>query len=111
MTPPPVEEINSRRGSDAPSVTVKEWRAFGDKMLECRALVCPEDEGGFAAYSLRLQGVASQGETENEAVENLADAFRETILAYEQLGTAVPWSDVEICRSDETKETWFLVDV
>jgi len=111
MTPPTIEEIDNRRGANSTTVIVKEWRTFGDRMFECRAVICPEEEGGFSAYSLRLPGVASQGETENEAVANLADAFRETVLAYEQLGEAIPWSDVEVCRSDKSKERWFLVDV
>jgi predicted RNase H-like HicB family nuclease len=50
----------------------------------------PCEEGGFHAFIREMPGVHSQGETLEEASENLADALRE-IVAYrleQQLGDA-----------------------
>ena len=40
-------------------------------------LIRDEDEGGFAVSCPALPGCWSQGETEQEAIENIKDAIRE----------------------------------
>ena len=35
----------------------------------------PSDEGGFTVYAPALRGCVSQGETEEEALENIRDAI------------------------------------
>lgn len=105
------QETDLRRGSAPVTVKIGEIRNFSGSMHECRTVICPEAEGGFSAYALRLVGVASQGETEEEAVENLKDAFRETLLAYDDLGMNIPWGEVEIARTPDTTDRWVLVDV
>ncbi len=39
-----------------------------------------EEEGGFVAYIAEMEGVITQGETYEEARENLLDAFKEFML-------------------------------
>lgn len=41
---------------------------------ELRVLLCPEEQG-FSIFALNLPGIISQGETESEAVANIAEAF------------------------------------
>lgn len=86
-------------------------RHFTGNTYECRALICPEPEGGFSAFALRLPGVASQGETIEEAVTNLAEAFQGTLLTYLDSGLPIPWEDLEIDRTDLFLERWVLVNV
>ncbi len=44
------------------------------KNIELTAVFEPCDEGGFMAYIQEIQGINTQGETIEEAKENLADA-------------------------------------
>jgi predicted RNase H-like HicB family nuclease len=44
-----------------------------------------EDVGGFVVYCPTLKGCVSQGETEEEALENIKDAIRTYLLALEEL--------------------------
>jgi predicted RNase H-like HicB family nuclease len=69
-----------------------------NSVLRCNILLCPEDEGGFSAHCLNLTGVVSEGETEEEAIANLVDAFRETVLYYRSIGEAPPIGLVELDR-------------
>ena len=44
------------------------------KNIEMTAVFEPCDEGGFIAYVQEISGINTQGETLEEAKENLADA-------------------------------------
>ena len=44
------------------------------KSIEMTAVFEPCDEGGFIAYVQEIPGINTQGETIEEAKENLADA-------------------------------------
>lgn len=88
-----------------------ESKLLNQQTYECRVLLCPEEEGGFSAHALRLLGVVSQGETKEEALENIREAFRGTILTYRESGQSVPWGEFEIDRPKDSIERWILVDV
>ena len=77
--------------------------AHGD-VLECIAVLCPEDEGGFSIHCVNLPGVISQGDDESEAVENIKDAFRETVKYHRDAKKAVPWAHVEVDRCPGARE-------
>lgn len=65
----------------------------------CRILVYPLAEGGFSAYCLRLPEVACHGATAEEAIDNVVDAFRQTVLRYRTAGQrvpTVPWDEVQV---------------
>lgn len=78
--------------------------------LECRALLVPED-GGYVVHCLRLPGVVSQGDTVQEALANIEDAFREAIRSYRDAGDDIPWEDVDVERTNDCLERWILVNV
>jgi predicted RNase H-like HicB family nuclease len=103
--------LKSCHGSSMPLVSVPMMRYFPGNVFECRALVCPEEEGGFSSFALRLPGVASQGETEDEALLNLKEAFRGTLAAYLEGGMEIPWGDVTVDHGTQGKERWMIVDV
>lgn len=73
------------------NVDCKLTRFPHDEVLECRAYLCPEEEGGFSIHCINLAGVMSQGDDESEAIENIKDAFRETVNYYRDSGKPVPW--------------------
>ncbi|MSR57277.1 MAG: type II toxin-antitoxin system HicB family antitoxin [Planctomycetaceae bacterium] len=85
---------------------------FSSGTYECKTLLIPEDDGGFSAFAIRLPGVISQGDTEEEALQNIAEAFRGAIQAYADLKQDIPWRDVEVVdRQKGSMERWIIVDV
>lgn len=104
------EDFDQRRGSDAPSV-VLQMRQFFGRTYECRIMLVPEDEGGFSAFATKLPGVVSQGDTESQAIENIKDAFRESLRAYLDMALTAPWNDVLVERRPGRIERLIIVDV
>ena len=88
---------------------------LAENTYKCRVLLCPEKDGGYSAHAIRLPGVVSQGESEEEALENIADAFRATISVYCEHGGTIPWTDIQIDpqidRPKGSIERWILVNV
>jgi len=60
----------------------------------------PAEEGGFTVYVPALRGCVSEGDTEEEALENIKDAIHTWLDAWEQIakekGTSL--KQVEIAR-------------
>ena len=92
---------------------VGKWHGFADKTFECRVLLCPEESGGFSAHAMKLPGVVTQGDTEQEALENIADAFKASIESYLAHGETIPWTENPLCadKPPGSKERWILVNV
>lgn len=65
----------------------------------CDVLLCPDDDGGFSAHCLNLRGVVSQGDDEADAISNIRDAFRETVLYYRDKGQQIPFGIVDVERT------------
>ena len=55
-----------------------------------------ESDEGFAASVPSLPGCHSQGETEREALENIADAIREYLEVVKDENQVIPVREVEI---------------
>jgi antitoxin HicB len=64
--------------------------AGGDKH-RCLVYLTPEEDGGYSVVSATLPGVASQGDTEEEALANIKEAFEGSIASYRDHGEAIPW--------------------
>ncbi len=106
-----ITDIVEERQSGDSFVVHPSMDVLGDYTYECRALICPEAEGGFSAFALRLPGVVSQGETEEEAFANIVEAFQAVLRCYMDDAGEIPWEDAEIERTKGCKERWILVDV
>ena len=91
--------------------TLGRWEPFDETTIECRVLICPEDDGGYSAYATRLPGVAGQGDSFEECLEDVREAFRATIAEYRESGEEIPWKDVDLDRPKTSTERWILVDV
>ena len=85
---------------------------FDDKTVyECQAVLCPEEDGGFSAHVANLPGVVSQGETQDDALTNLREAFVGAIETYREMGMEIPWSDKDLSFCGENcQRRWILVD-
>lgn len=110
-----IAEMPARRGSHFVEVKLASWEQPSNR-YECRAVFCPEAEGGFSVFALNLPGVASQGETEDEAICNIREAFRGALLAYCERNETIPWADAAQmeAEADElrgSKQRWIVVDV
>jgi len=55
-----------------------------------------EEAGGYVVYCPTLRGCVSQGETEEEALENIKDAIRAYLLGLEDLKTLKRMRTVEV---------------
>lgn len=105
-------DLDLRRGttiSDGPGASWTDFKEGTGPVYECRVVFVPEEEGGYSAHCLNLPGVISQGDDVNEAIENIADAFRETILYHLEAKEDIPWEDVDVDRPKGTIERWILV--
>jgi len=82
-------------------------------LYECRVWLCPEEEdGGFSAIVPSLPGLATQGETIEESLENVRDAFRLVAAEYTESGQEIPWQrEVSRAKPHGTIEKWILVNV
>jgi antitoxin HicB len=62
-------------------------------------ILAPQPEGGFTVTSPLLPEMTTEGDTVEEALQNVRDALEATIEAYQDLGRPLP-ANVEI--SDTT---------
>ena len=86
------------------------WQHFR-KAYECPVLLCPEEEGGFSVHALTLPGAVSQGESEEEALVNIAEAIGLLIEGYTESGIPIPWQVVEVDEIPRgAKKRWILVN-
>lgn len=95
----PVEPIN------------QEWVSLSDRAYECRVLLVPESEGGYSAHATRLPGVVSEGETIEEALANVGEAFAGAVRAYLDSGRDIPWGNAEVEKTPGAEERWIVVNV
>lgn len=87
-----------------------EWQRLRDT-YQCRVWLIPDADGdGYTAIAVRLPGVVSEGDTIEEALTNIKDAFRQAILTYRDHGVDIPWNNVDP-ESDNAFQRWILVDV
>jgi len=81
-----------------------EWKQLSDEQVyRCQVILEEEPAGGFSVYCARLPGVASQGDTEEEALANIKEAIEGAIEAYNDLKEEIPWSDPMIVKGTRTK--------
>ena len=82
------------------------------KSYECHIWITPEAEGGYSVSIPCLPGTCSQGDTEEEAIKNISEAFKATAESYLEEGE-IPWLNREdIQRPPEgVKEKWIVVEV
>lgn len=63
----------------------------------CKAsLIRDPETGSYTILANRLPGCISEGETIEEAVQNIKDAFAGCVASYVQNQATIPWEDVEI---------------
>jgi predicted RNase H-like HicB family nuclease len=69
------------------------WKQPSPPAHEFDAILCPEEEGGYSAFAVRYPGVVSQGDTVEEAKENIAEAFLAVLESRRKHGEGLEFSD------------------
>ena len=103
-----LEEI---RESGEAAITQVDWVSTNGRVYECRVMLVPENAGGYSAHAMQLPGVVSEGESEEEALANIRDAFCTAIQVYLEEGQPIPWHEVAIEKPQGAHERWIAVDV
>jgi antitoxin HicB len=101
-------------GQGSQVVDLDEWDKYkpSGRVHECRVWLCPEEEGGYSAVVPFLPGVVTQGETVDETLENVREAFRGVVAEYTENGEDIPWRDEIVCQKPhDAIEKWILVNV
>ncbi len=85
----------SRKSVESAAIELPEadWKEPSRTLYRCMVIVLfpPEENGLISVYAGTLPGVASQGHTEEEALQNIVGAFEGAIAAYKDLGQEIPW--------------------
>lgn len=71
-------------------VSIKSWNH--PALHEFQAMVCPEEEGGYSIFAINYPGVISQGETIEEAEDNIKDAFLSVLNSRKNHGEEMEYS-------------------
>lgn len=105
------EVITGRRPGEicAAVKRLPEWREPETTTYRCPVHLLPEDDGGYSVYAATLPGIASQGRTIAEALDNIVEAIGGAIASYRQYGEKIPW--LETPRELESRELVRWVEV
>lgn len=68
------------------------WNVPEEKTYNCRVVIVPEPGGGYSVFMPRLPGCASQGDTVEDAVANITEAFQGVAACYLANGGTIPWT-------------------
>ena len=60
------------------------------ELLKCPLTLTPQPEGGFTVTSPLIPELVTEGDTAEEALENVQDALRAVIELYEDMGKELP---------------------
>ena len=72
------------------SVDSSGWEQHENRVFRCHVYLRPEYPG-FSVRAARLPGVVSQGEDEQEALDNIAEAYQGAIESYRTHKEEIPW--------------------
>jgi predicted RNase H-like HicB family nuclease len=105
------EVKTGRRATDNPRVLRPEgqWRQHKGDMYRCMVYLTPEDEGAFSVVAAHLPGVASQGNSEEEALANIIEAFEGAFSVYKEQGVRIPWTKTPLEPERGAVPRWVIV--
>ena len=104
------EVKTGRRSTDNPSILRPDgqWQKVTGGVYRCMVYLVPEEEG-FSVVAANLPGVASQGDTEPEALANVIEAFQGAIAVYKQQGVNIPWTKTPLEPQHGAVRRWVIV--
>jgi antitoxin HicB len=106
-----IVEESRRLGSETYTVGEVAWHEFVGKTYECLVWLHPDPDGGYSATMPLLPGVISEGDTIDDTLRNISEAFLAAVESYGERGTEVPWQrDANEEKPSDVIEKWILVD-
>ncbi len=101
-------ELNHQ--NTATTVPVGEIQEPNQVVYHCHIAMIREEDGFYTAIVLNLPGAASEGATEDEAMQNVRESILGLIESYRATGHPIPWKDpVSQDVPDNAKPKWILV--
>lgn len=70
-----------------------EWKEYQGGVYRCPVYVIREPGGEFSAVAANLPGVASYGDSEQEALAHVTEALAAALQEYKASGMSIPWAD------------------
>ncbi len=64
--------------------------------MKYRVIIEPAEEGGFTAYVPALRGCVSEGETEEETLQNIKEAITDYLAVLEEITAGKKTYEVEV---------------
>lgn len=61
-----------------------------ERLLKIPLVLAPQPQGGFTVTSPALPGLVTEGDSVEEALENVRDALQATLELYEDTGRSIP---------------------
>jgi len=86
------------------------WTRLAANTFQCRVRITEEAEG-FSIAMPSLPGVVSQGDTQEEAIAHIKEAFQGVVESYREDNEEIPWTEVTEPADNATKELWIVVHV
>ena len=87
-----------------------EWIDVDPGAYECCVHITKEDDG-FSINMPSLPGVVSEGDTEEEAIANIKEAFQGVMESYRKHNEQIPWVQIPEPRGGKTnkfKKLWIV---
>ncbi len=81
--------VLSHRAGQDPSGTL--WYDPAGSEIRCEIRLTAEVDGGYSAYAPELPGVASEGDSAEAALKNIAEALRGALRTYRHEERSIPW--------------------
>ncbi len=81
------------------------------KSYRAHVLLIPEDDGTVSAAVVNLPGVGSCGDSEEEAIANVREAFAAAVESYLEAGKKIPWRDATNDDVNDKRCIWIVVHV
>ena len=79
-------------------------------VFRCEVRFQEESDGGFSVYVPALPGVASQGNSLEEAERNIREALSGALETYLSYKKPIPWLDQYPVRAETDISKWVLVN-
>ncbi|MDA0284371.1 MAG: type II toxin-antitoxin system HicB family antitoxin [Planctomycetota bacterium] len=100
------QTIESKTLGNGSTLTLTEFEA--GTVTDLAVVLVEEVDGGFSAIGRDLPGLVSQGETIEEAMANIKEAFEALRESYREYGEEIPWENFS--ASESGVERRILID-
>ena len=102
-----VYHMDEARRVPADSIEWHRLDASTPRMYRSAVLLEPDPDGGYTVTIPALPGVVSEGDTIEEALDNIREALTAAIESYHELDMPIPWQEE---RRIEGLVKWIVVN-